>query len=301
MSRSAIPSLHRSGRWHGRRRSAALVASFAVATATILTPTASAPAAAADVGQGFTVTPRDLSYILKQIKIAETHVANTTSATGPCGALLGTGPNQLPSPLLSPGLRTVDGSCNNLVAGQGEDRRRRRAVPAPDHAGVPGRGGIRPGFGPPAPSSYAQKTGNVFDTRAAHDQQPDRRPDLHQPGRHRGGRLPGADPGQPRRPPCTTDPDPLATRRSRRSPADCTPSHQTLFIPNVTTDVGLSPPYNSMFTLFGQFFDHGVDQTVKGGGTVFVPLKDDDPLIAGPDHNLRQRRRPARPTCASWC
>jgi len=57
-----------------------------------------------------------------------------------------------------------------------------------------------------------------------------------------------------------------------------------LFIPNVTTDVGLSPPYNSLFTLFGQFFDHGVDQTVKGGGTVFVPLKADDPLIAGADH-----------------
>ena len=56
-------------------------------------------------------------------------------------------------------------------------------------------------------------------------------------------------------------------------PAGCTPSHKTLFIPNVTTDVGLSPPYNSLFTFFGQFFDHGVDQTVKSGGTVFVPLK----------------------------
>ena len=57
----------------------------------------------------------------------------------------------------------------------------------------------------------------------------------------------------------------------------------TLFIPNVTTDIGLSPPYNSWFTLFGQFFDHGIDQTVKGGGSVIVPLRPDDPLIAGPD------------------
>src|SRR5205814_2841065 len=69
-------------------------------------------------------------------------------------------------------------------------------------------------------------------------------------------------------------------------PAGCTPTHQTLFIPNVTTDVGLSPPYHSLFTFFGQFFDHGVDQTVKSGGTVFVPLTADDPLIAGPDHIL---------------
>ena len=67
-------------------------------------------------------------------------------------------------------------------------------------------------------------------------------------------------------------------------PAGCMPSHQTLFIPNVTTDVGLSPPYNSLFTFFGQFFDHGVDQTVKSGSTVFVPLKADDPLVTlGPD------------------
>src|SRR5262249_20947536 len=55
-------------------------------------------------------------------------------------------------------------------------------------------------------------------------------------------------------------------------------------IPNVAPDVGLSAPFNVMFTFFGQFFDHGLDLVTKGGGTVFVPLKDDDPLIAGPDH-----------------
>ena len=90
--------------------------------------------------------------------------------------------------------------------------------------------------------------------------------------------------------PCTTDPvaaDPAATPpvlAVAGVPAGCTPSHKTLFIPNITTDVGLSPPFNSLFTFFGQFFDHGVDQTVKSGGTVFVPLKADDPLrTLGPD------------------
>jgi Ca2+-binding RTX toxin-like protein len=69
------------------------------------------------------------------------------------------------------------------------------------------------------------------------------------------------------------------------TPVGCVPAHQTLFIPNVTTDVGLSPPFNSMFTIFGQFFDHGLDKITNGGnGTVFVPLKADDPLVAGPDH-----------------
>ena len=78
------------------------------------------------------------------------------------------------------------------------------------------------------------------------------------------------------------------------------PEHQTLFIPNVTTDVGLSPPFNGLFTIFGQFFDHGLDKITNGGaGTVFVPLKADDPLITlGPDgipaqRTTSSRRRPA--------
>ena len=61
---------------------------------------------------------------------------------------------------------------------------------------------------------------------------------------------------------------------------------QSLFIPNVTPDVGLSAPFNSLFTFFGQFFDHGLDLITKGGnGTVFIPLQPDDPLYVpgGPD------------------
>src|SRR3954454_11803899 len=84
-------------------------------SAGVLAPGPTSAQAAAPIGQGFTVTPADLAYILKQIKIAEAHVANTTSATGPCGALLGDTPTQIPSPVLSLGLRTVDGSCNNLT------------------------------------------------------------------------------------------------------------------------------------------------------------------------------------------
>ena len=58
-----------------------------------------------------------------------------------------------------------------------------------------------------------------------------------------------------------------------------------LFIPNVTPDAGLSAPYNSWFTFFGQFFDHGLDLVSKGGnGYVLIPLAADDPLITlGPD------------------
>ncbi|WP_051960051.1 peroxidase family protein [Devosia riboflavina] len=50
-------------------------------------------------------------------------------------------------------------------------------------------------------------------------------------------------------------------------------------LPNIAPDEGLSASFNSWFTLFGQFFDHGLDLVGKGGsGTVFIPLQPDDPL-----------------------
>ena len=56
-------------------------------------------------------------------------------------------------------------------------------------------------------------------------------------------------------------------------------------ITNVSPDVGLSAPFNSWFTLFGQFFDHGLDLVNKGGsGTVFIPLQPDDPLYVAGSH-----------------
>ena len=72
------------------------------------------------------------------------------------------------------------------------------------------------------------------------------------------------------------------------------------FIPNVSPDEGLSAPFNSWMTFFGQFFDHGLDLVTKGGsGTVFIPLKPDDPLYdPGPTAS------PAMPTMrppTSWC
>ncbi|MBD1203449.1 MAG: hypothetical protein H9533_04850, partial [Rhodobacteraceae bacterium] len=48
---------------------------------------------------------------------------------------------------------------------------------------------------------------------------------------------------------------------------------------NVAADLGDTAPYNSFFTIFGQFFDHGLDLTQKGGaGSVFMMLQPDDPL-----------------------
>jgi len=243
--------------------------------------TAALPAQAAVVGQGFAVTAADLAYILKQIKIAETHVANTTSATGPCGALVGTGPNQITSPLLSLGLRTVDGSCNNLQPGQGQFGAADQVFPRLAKPVFSAADVTPSGFGPPNPTSYAQKKGLVFDSepRTVSNLIVDQT--STNPAAIAAAGNPVRTQGNEGVVACTTDPSPTVPFGI---PGGCIPSNETLFIPNVTTDVGLSPPYNSLFTLFGQFFDHGIDQTVKGGGTVFVPLKADDPLrVSGPD------------------
>ena len=97
-----------------------------------------ASAAVGPVGSGFTVTPSDLAFILKQIKIAERHsrsfagteptqAANPNVANDPeyCASLLpgplthpvapGVYPDQVPDYLTTYGLRTVDGGCNNLA------------------------------------------------------------------------------------------------------------------------------------------------------------------------------------------
>ncbi len=132
----------------------------------------------------------------------------------------------------------------------GRVRCRRRRLPTAGRRRVPHRAG-RPGRLPPAgSSSYAQTRGFVYDSgpRIASNLVVDQ-----------------------------TAGNPAAVAAAGEG-AQADPATGTLYIPNVAPDVGLSAPYNSLFTLFGQFFDHGLDLTTKGGGTVFVPLQADDPL-----------------------
>jgi Ca2+-binding RTX toxin-like protein len=259
-----------------------------------------APVNQGPVGNGFTVTPGDLEFILKQIKIAERH-SRSLQGTQPgqpanpdplgdpeyCQALIGQAADQIPDPLTSYGLRTVDGGCNNLVKGTLDSVNRNKFaaadVPFPRLTNPNFRDAqvVPAGFGTTtqpvgASTSYKQKKGNVFDSEPRTISnlivdQTDTNPAAIDAAAH---------------PVRTQDPTPTAIPcpGAATDPIPCTPTNHTLFIPNVTTDVGLSPPYNSLFTFFGQFFDHGVDQTVKSGGTVFVPLNADDPLrTVGPD------------------
>ena len=254
-----------------------LVAGFVPAASLMAAPAF----AVAPEGAGLHLNAGDLRFILKQIKIAERHAA-TATPQNPCGTLRGSGVNQIANPLLPYGLRTVDGSCNNLLSGGDDVGRAQRLMPRladpvwrdAEDATVPGVGPV----GPPGGTSYAQNGGGVVDSQPrlisnlVVDQTSSNPAAVQAAARPRR-----SFDHEPTAVPCT----------SPGVPAGCTPDGETLLIPNVSTDAGLSPPFNSWFTLFGQFFDHGLDLTAKGGsGTVFVPLKDDDPLVAGPDRQF---------------
>ena len=221
---------------------------------------------AAPVGAGFDLEASDLAFILKQVQIAENHVDDTTVATGPCGTLLGDDPDQIPEVRLPFGLRTVDGTCNHLGAGTQK-------------------------FGA-ADTIFQRLTTPVF--RAADPFDPDGEgPIPPVPGTTTYNSLSGV----------VSDSDPrmisnLIVDQTVGNPAAVTASGgcfeldgDTCFTGNVAPDAGLSAPFNSMFTFFGQFFDHGLDLVNKGGsGTVFVPVQPDDELyipgLDGPDDDF---------------
>jgi beta-lactam-binding protein with PASTA domain/Ca2+-binding RTX toxin-like protein len=248
-----------------------VVAMFFSGVGPAFLPQTAVQAQTAPVGQGFIINAGDLRFIYEQILVAQDHAAG--------GQLLGTGANQVSDPQLPRGLRTVDGSYNNLVPtpdqhmfGAADRLFPRLLTPV-----------FRPAENDPVtgqPTSYTQNAGNVFDS------QPRLISNLIVDQTTTQPTPPGITklgPGNPAAQaahdnPCGSggfvcgDPAPF-------EPGDPTGS---VFIPNITPDFGLSAPFNLTFTFFGQFFDHGLDLVPKSGGTVIIPLKADDPLFIQP-------------------
>ena len=191
----------------------------------------------------FTVTLHDLAFILQQIKISET-------ATNPDGSVNGDLLRQLvTSPLLPYGIRTVDGSWNNLLPGQ-------ELYGAADQV-------------MPRLTVLNWQTADMGSYTTI------------------GGGVVDADPRIISN---------LISDQTTNNPAaweayqalfdapggGVTSDNGSLTIPNLSPDIGLSPAFNGWMTLFGQFFDHGLDLIPKGGNgpgaVVFIPLQPDDPL-----------------------
>ncbi|MGF6690165.1 Ca2+-binding RTX toxin-like protein [Metapseudomonas resinovorans] len=184
----------------------------------------------------------DLEFILQQILISEAHAAGEDLSA------------LLPNSQVPWGLRTVDGSFNHLVLGQ---------------EGFGAADGLFPRMLDPTfriaenGTSYTQTSGLVIDSqpRTISNLIVDQTANNPAAVEANGGAAPVVSPGL----------DGIFG-----TPDD----QEVFFIPNTTPDEGLSAPFNSWFTFFGQFFDHGLDLVTKGGsGTIFIPLQPDDPLF----------------------
>ena len=158
--------VRRRRRWLGavHRTVAVIAALFLIAELGMLAISAVRPgraqAAVAPTGQGFTVTPGDLKFILKQIKISEEH-ARTQTPANPCGSLVGSGPNQIPDRLTAYGLRTVDGSCNNLFPGREAFAAADQTFPRLTRPTFKGAEGVPGGFfGPGSPPGHPPPGGS---------------------------------------------------------------------------------------------------------------------------------------------
>lgn len=287
-----------------RRIVAVVCAVMILATSVVLARDGvSAQAPGAPPGQDLVITPGDLDFVLRQIAISEAHARKAIvnpNASPLCSAsatfddsLHGQTwyePNGDPcvgSPLLPFGLRTVDGRWNNLQPGQTTygaasqvfprllEPEFRAAEPVPPMApSIPGQ---------PTETTYEQTFGYVYDSQPRIisnlivDQTTDNPAAVETLLEFLADGLDAQvlnEDGEAE----TIPPDATAEWIAQEYPG------QRIFLQNVATDEGLSAPFSSWMTIFGQFFDHGLDLVEKGGnGTVVVPLTPEDPLYNHPD------------------
>ena len=244
----------------------------------------SQPASAVARGADFTVTVSDLQFILQQIRIAESHraIEAVSPAVTPSTNVLTAGrtftdprsgngtatrtvtvtaaSTRVLSPLLPEGLRQVDGRNNNLT-GNGFSSWMGFGYITPTTLGKSAWGAADTSFprilGPVFRPGYENRSGNVTDTapRVISNLISDQSV-LNPAARAAAG--------------CAVS-----------GPNACVPSptdNKSLLIRNHATN-GVAAPYNGIFALFGQFFDHGLDLVGKSSTeAVKIPLASTDPL-----------------------
>ncbi|MFC5708257.1 peroxidase family protein [Aeromonas eucrenophila] len=262
-----------------------------VAGATVV-PTAPIPVVDATAGgEGLNMVRSDLNFILAQIKIAEAEAAGQD--------ILSLIPN-IRAPL---GLRHVDGSGNNLMNLNGTDNTEFGAADnvfprLTDPVFNQAQGAPAGFFGPGSPaipgSSYAQNSGPVFDSEPRTISNLIVDQTSNNPAAYTAAYDPGADGVLNFGIVGTGNDDVLKDGvRIVASPGmdgqfGTADDRDVFLFENTAPDAGLSAPFNSLMTFFGQFFDHGLDLVTKGGsGTVYIPLQPDDPLyVVGGNTNF---------------
>ncbi|MHA6689753.1 peroxidase family protein [Devosia sp. A449] len=239
----------------------------------------------------------DLEFILKQIKIAEAHAAG-----GDLASLVG-------NPLAPYGLRTVDGSYNNLVPGRTEWGAADNPFSPITSSGTPRNDldGDSLSFGPGMTLTNTDygASGDVVDadprliSNLIVDQTLDNPAAIIAALEHAGyagdvnAAITALQTGYAQ---FKLIAEALEGNEAALAPIRAAwqttvagygieMDGPTIILPNVSPDIGDSAPYSSVFTLFGQFFDHGLDHVAKGNnGTVYMPLSPDDPLYVPGAH-----------------
>ena len=247
-----------------------------------------------------TLNLNDLAHILEQIRISEAHTTAIAGGADPRQALA----DLVTSPLVPYGLRTTSGELNNFQidmanSGAADQLMSRLLTPswrvAQDNPRTPGV---------VDPTSYAQTSGAVYDSQPRTISNLVSDQTLNNPAAISAALAINGVTGAENLvqtgaiyeiyKTALNTPDALTTAptdadhaRALADPAvktalsahGITMDGLSVLLGNVATDLGATAPYNSFFTIFGQFFDHGLDLTNKGGaGSVYIALQPDDPL-----------------------
>ncbi len=206
-------------------------------------------------GVGIKLVRSDLDFILDQIRIAEAHARGEDLYS------------LLPNQRMPLGLRTVDGTYNNLSHPEfgAADNPFPRAT---DPHFQPGQFGTNYGSNASVVDSTPRTISNLLVDQTANN------PAAYAAAYDFGadGVAGGGD---------DTLKEGVSIVKSPGLDGDFgTADDVDVFMfDNVTPDAGLSAPFNAWMTFFGQFFDHGLDLVTKNKDQViFIPLAEDDPL-----------------------
>ncbi len=270
-----------------------------MALTTLFFAAPSSGAATRVTGAGFKIVKTDLEFILAQIKIAEAHQAagggplgtSTSHTIANANALGSVVPStnvyvagsarvtDIASPLLMNGLRQVDGRNNNLTQGfspwtgygylnPSAPLDLNYVAPGSKSAlGAADQPFVRttaPGWrNGDSGASYGTRTGNITDSS------PRRISNLIADQSYNNPAARSAA-GCGSLSACTAEAAANGT------------DGVSLLIKNTATNAGIAAPYNGIFTLFGQFFDHGLDLVGKSAtDKIIVPIVAGDPLYDG--------------------
>jgi Ca2+-binding RTX toxin-like protein len=260
----------------------------------------------------FALNQADLEFVLRQIKIAEANAAGTPLTeiyvddegnvvpAGTPGAVLA-----IPDPHVPNGLRTVDGSYNNLIPGRefwgAADQPMPRALDGSFRDDADGdEMPLGPSGSPVVTNTdydiIGAPTGNPFINGGNSGNVADADPriisnlvvdmSVNNPAAIQAwlnnaiaqAAWEEAHPGK----------TPIAPGQPLGDNGVYITNEDISAIPNIAADEGLTASFNAWMTFFGQFFDHGLDLISKGGnGTVYIPLQPDDPLyVPGGNSNF---------------